>query len=162
MKLRTMLVWATLVMALGTVNWLAFGREQIVADGQVMYLALAPVDPRSLLQGDYMDLRYGLADDLRTSNLPTAGLLVVRVNVQYIATFARLYTPGTKLVNNEHMLRYRVRSGTVRIGAESFFFQEGEANGYQNARYAELRVAPDGTTVLVGLRGTALEKLPSK
>ena len=162
MKLRTILVWATLVLALGTVNWLAFGREQVLANGQIMYLALSPVDPRSLLQGDYMDLRYELARDLQTSNLPTAGLVVVRVNEQYIATFARVYQQDMALANGEHLLHYRVRSGEVRIGAESFSFQEGEADRYQNARYAELRVAPDGTTVLVGLRDDRLEKLRGK
>jgi uncharacterized membrane-anchored protein len=47
----------------------------------------------------------------------------------------------------------------VRLGAESFFFQEGHAQLYNGARYGEVRVAPSGTSVLVGLRGQEREPL---
>jgi uncharacterized membrane-anchored protein len=158
MKLRTMLIWAMLAVTLGTVNWLALGRERLVANGQVMYLVLEPVDPRSLLQGDYMDLRYELAGHVPQADRPSSGALVVSLKDQ-VATFVRFYQPGTPLAAGEHLLRYRVRSGQVRIGAEAFFFQEGQAASYQDARYGELRVAPDGTAALVGLRGPNQEPL---
>jgi uncharacterized membrane-anchored protein len=158
MKLRTLLIWAMLAVALGTVNWLALGRERLAADGQVMYLALAPVDPLSPLQGYYMDLRYELAGHVPAADRPSSGALVVRLDGQK-ATFVRIYQPGAPLAAGEHLLRYRVRSGQVRIGAEAFFFQEGQAALYQGARYGELRVAADGTAALVGLRGANLEPL---
>ena len=40
----------------------------------------------------------------------------------------------------------------VRVGAESFLFEEGSALEYQDARFGELVVADDGEVVLVGLR----------
>ena len=156
---RTMLIWAMLAVALGTVNWLALGRERLAANGQVMYLALAPVDPRSIMQGDYMVLRYELADHVPEADRPSSGALVVSLDDQRKARFIRIYQPGTPLAAGEHLLRYRVRSWQARIGAESFFFQEGQAAAYQDARYGELRVAPDGTAALVGLRGANLEPL---
>jgi uncharacterized membrane-anchored protein len=159
MKLRTMLIWAMLAVALGAVNWLALGRERLAANGQVMYLTLAPVDPLSPLQGYYMDLRYELSSHVPAADRPSSGALVVSLGADQKARFVRIYQPGTPLAAGEHLLRYRVRSGQVRIGAESFFFQEDQAALYQGASYGELRVAPDGTAALVGLRGANLEPL---
>jgi uncharacterized membrane-anchored protein len=59
----------------------------------------------------------------------------------------------------ESWLRYKVRRGRVRLGAESFFFQEGHAERYAQAKYGELRVAEDGSSVLVGLRDADLHPL---
>ncbi len=38
--------------------------EHIIADGKTVLLALAPVDPRALLMGDYMDLNYVVNGDI--------------------------------------------------------------------------------------------------
>ena len=53
---------------------------------------------------------------------------------------------------HELVIRFRKRGQVVRIGAESFFFQEGQADVYALAKYGELKVAKDGEVVLVGLR----------
>jgi uncharacterized membrane-anchored protein len=173
MKLRTMLIWAMLAVALGTVNWLALGRERLAANGQVMYLALSSLDLSSPVQGDSMNLRYELANYVPVNERSSSGALVVSLDKQQKATFVRIYQPGSPLAAGEHLLGYRVRSGQVRIGAESFFFQEGQvrigaesfffqegqAAVYQGADFGELRVAPDGTAALVGLRGANLEPL---
>lgn len=53
----------------------------------------------------------------------------------------------------------RRRGSDSRLGAESFFFQEGNAKYYTGAKYGELRVAENGDSVLSGLRGKELEKL---
>jgi len=39
---------------------------------QVVYLELAPVDPRSLIQGDYMALRFALARECKLEATPPA------------------------------------------------------------------------------------------
>ena len=38
-------------------------KEQLLVTGRVVFLELAPVDPRSLMQGDYMALRFKAAND---------------------------------------------------------------------------------------------------
>ena len=63
------------------------------------------------------------------------------------------------LAQKEVIIRYRERAGRVRLGAESFFFQEGHAKHYEDARYAELKLAESGESVLVGLRDADLEPL---
>ena len=60
--------------------------------------------------------------------------------------------PGEPLSPGEQLIRARPRQGQVRLGAEAFHFQEGQASLYAKARYGELRVTPAGDSVLVGLR----------
>ena len=41
-------------------------KERIKTNGERIFLALAPVDPRSLMQGDYMALRFEIATHIST------------------------------------------------------------------------------------------------
>jgi uncharacterized membrane-anchored protein len=163
----------TCVIALLFVNVSIAQKERLLASGRVAYLELAPVDPRSLMQGDYMALRFRVANDAqpflaRASNnqmmrmdgdLATVdGHLVVSLDGQSIAGFARL-DDGGPLGSNEIRLRYRVREGRLRFATNAFFFQEGSADLYERARYGEFRVAADGDLLLKSLRGPNLETL---
>lgn len=147
------------LLVLVVVNLLIFQKERLLVSGQTIFLELAPVDPRSLIQGDYMTLRYGMLQAINTDELASDGYLVLKLDERNIATFDRVYQPGETLAPDERIIRYRKRTWDVRLGAESFFFQEGHADYYSNARYAELRLAESGETVLVGLRGEELEVL---
>ncbi|HLM42582.1 MAG TPA: GDYXXLXY domain-containing protein, partial [Myxococcaceae bacterium] len=71
----------------------------------------------------------------------------------------RRHTPDAPLAPGELLLGYKQREGRVRLGAESFFFQEGHADHYAGAKYGELRVAEDGSSVLVGLRNAERQPL---
>ncbi len=159
MKLRAIVLWLTLAVGLGVVNWQIVQKEDLAANGQVVLLQLAPVDPRSLFQGDYMQLRYALVDQIREPELGRGGTLVIQLDGQQVASYSRLYQPGTALAANEQLLRYHVRSGAVWIGADSFFFEEGQAAVYENARYGELRVDASGNSILVGLRDNTFKPL---
>ena len=46
------------VLALASTQWDVQHKEAVLADGQKIFMRLQPVDPRSLLQGDYMALRF--------------------------------------------------------------------------------------------------------
>ena len=72
---RRLLVIA-LVLVLGAVNWSIFAKERIKTNGERIFLALAPVDPRSLMQGDYMALRFEIADRIDAKASGSAPLLV--------------------------------------------------------------------------------------
>lgn len=137
-------------------------KERILATGQPVYLDLQPRDPRSLMQGDYMVLRYAMEEDvLARSPARGKGTLVVAVDDRGVATFVRL-DRGEPLVPREQRLRFRyVLHGdpSVRIGAESFFFEEGTADIYATARYGKLMVDPEGRSVLVGLADESLQPL---
>jgi uncharacterized membrane-anchored protein len=159
MKWRLLIMWGVAALVLVVTNVLIVQKEQLLASPQGMLLELAPVDPRSLIQGDYMALAYAITREAPEQGLPADGRLVVAVDTDNIARYVRVYEPSTALTPGEALLRYRIRDGRLHIGSESFFFQEGTADAYAKARYAELRVDSAGESMIVGLRGPNREVL---
>lgn len=149
-------IWFALgaLLAIGAPVGLVVQKERVIAEGRPVLLALAPVDPRSLIQGDYMVLRYVVEREAEWSDWPRDGRIVLRLDSDGVGTLARR-DDGSSLAQGEWPLRYRIRGGDLRLGAEAFFFQEGYASYFGRARYGELRVTPKGDSVLVGLRDDA-------
>ncbi len=158
-KGRTIIFAVASLVVFVVVNGLIWQKQHLLRTGEVMLLQLAPRDPRSLMQGDYMTLRYALMEESgqaaaaeeATQRRATKGALVVKLDEHRVARFVRVYDGG-RLAPDERLLRYRLREGELSVGAESFFFQEGQAGRYERARYGELRVSPTGESLLVGLR----------
>ena len=152
--MRARVALAALILILLVLNGLVVRREVVLRMGRSVLLPLAPVDPRSLMQGDYMTLRYAIAADLRQALADDAsdGRCVLRLDEKNVGSFVRL-DDGSPLERDQTFLRFRVRKDQVRLGAESYFFQEGTGGSYVRARFGELRVADSGDAVLVGLRG---------
>ncbi len=158
--MRKAVIFGGLAFALLVPAVLIVQKELLLAHGRTVLLELAPRDPRSLIQGDYMVLDYAVSRDSGwKQGLPRDGDLVLRLDERGVGHFVRFHEPGTPLAPDELLLRYRVRNDRVRLGAEAFYFQEGHASRYAKARYGELRVASNGTSVLVGLRGPEREQL---
>ena len=152
-KALAMLAGAVLLAA---VNWTIVAREKLLAEGRVVLLELAPVDPRSLMQGDYMALRFRAAEAVRGDSAD--GRLVVKLDERGVARAPRR-DDGSPLAADELALRYRVREGRVKFATDAYFFQEGTAAQYERARYGEFRVAPSGVMILTGLRDRDLRAL---
>jgi uncharacterized membrane-anchored protein len=152
--MRSALVITGLVLVLAVPNALVLQKERLLTNGTSMLLELAPVDPRSLIQGDYMRLDFAITRQIADSqrHWPRTGRIVVALDEHGVARFARRHDGRTPLGPREHLLTYRRRRGGIRVGTDAFHFQEGHARRYQGARYGEVRVAPSGTSVLVGLR----------
>jgi len=146
------------ILILAAANWTIFARERLLAEGRVVLLELAPVDPRSLMQGDYMALRFALANELERQHLTSDGRVVVRLDERGVGRFVRI-GDDSPLGDSELALRYRLRDGHVKFATNAFFFQEGTAALYAGARYGEARVAPSGELLITGLRGANLESL---
>ena len=152
-RARWMIAVAGLALVLVLANWDIAQKRAVIADGQVLLLELRPVDPRSLMQGDYMRLDYAIARELaRHEDWPNDGRIIVVNDENGVARFVRRAEPGAALGAAEHLLRYRRRAGLIRIGTDAFFFQEGLSGLYNGARYGELRVDADGEGLLIGLR----------
>lgn len=161
------IVLATLVFGLAAINTSVWQREALLRDGQSVLLELAPVDPRSLMQGDYMALRFALARSLQGTPAATDvrggdGYVVVKRDARNVATFARIYRDGEALAADESRIRYRQRKNDVRIVTNAWFFQEGSGGIYAAARYGELRVGDDGEALLTGMRDKDLHVLGAK
>ena len=138
-------------------------------DGKLIYLELAPLDPRSLIQGDYMALRFAMANEIQRalqgraghvmSNTPV-GHAIVKVDARGIARFEALLR-GQNPTQGQFVLTYQVTEGRVKFATDAYFFQEGHAQHYENARYGAFRVNPAGEMLLVGLHDEALRPLGS-
>lgn len=149
--MRRAVAAAAAVAILGAVNWSIASREAILDSGKVVLLELAPVDPRSLMQGDYMALRYRIANDAFPGKTIAAdGHLVVAVGADGVAKFARI-DDGSALAPGEVRLRYRWRDG-LKFATNAYFFEEGTASRYSAARFGEFRVGGDGEMILTRLR----------
>jgi uncharacterized membrane-anchored protein len=150
------------LLVLGAVNWTIHGRERLLETGQVVLLELAPVDPRSLMQGDYMRLNFRIGADIRRLERARGaagdGRVVVRLGEHAVGSFVR-QDGGEALATGELRLRYRVREGDVKFATNAYFFQEGTGSLYARARYGEFRVAPDGELLLTHLVGEKFERL---
>lgn len=156
-----MLVLVGLVVVLVAVNATIWQKERLISSGRPVALALAPVDPRSLMQGDFMALDWQVVVDLerRALSLPDAGKLVVRlVDGGVKAQFERL-DDGSALRADEARIAFKMRRGRMRIATDAYFFEEGQAGAFEAARFGELRVAPDGEAILVGLMDDRLRPI---
>jgi uncharacterized membrane-anchored protein len=141
------------VIVLVAVNGSILAKERIKSTGARIFLELAPVDPRSLMQGDYMALRFAIAAQLSTE---ASGSAAIRLDERGVAT------PDPAPRKDGLRIRYRLREGRIWLGTNAYFFEEGTAAQYNGARYGEFRLDRDtGEAVLVGLRDAELRNLTS-
>lgn len=159
MTIRSTILWIAALIILGMVNVGVFQKEQLRTNGELLYMELAPVDPRSLIQGDYMALDYALLRELAEDELPNRGQILIDFDEQRVATGGALYEANQQQTPNQLLINYRSDGWQMRIGAENYFFQEGKAELFEEAEYAELRIGPDGGLILVGLTDGQLNRL---
>ena len=149
---------ATALLVVAAANVAVRQKEQLIANGQPIFVRLAPADPRSLMQGDYMRLDFALP-------VAGAGLLdrgrphvVARRDARNIATVLRLHR-GEPLAADELRIELTPLHGDWVLVSDAWSFPEGEARRWSRARFGEFRVDADGRALLVGLRGENLEQL---
>ncbi|MDE0659230.1 MAG: GDYXXLXY domain-containing protein [Gammaproteobacteria bacterium] len=131
-------------------------REKTISNGKTLFLELAPVDPRSLMQGDYMRLRYVVEDSVPDGVLKDhekRGYLVLRGDSANVARFVRVHD-GESHRQDERLVRFHRQFGRIRIVPDSFFFQEGHGELYEDAQYGMFRFGERDRYLLVGLADT--------
>jgi uncharacterized membrane-anchored protein len=140
-----------------------------------IFIELKPVDPRSILQGDYMALAYEL-------NLQTPKPLAEKENETLNQRIFNHSSIHTKVILDSHNKVIRTILEPNNLSAEqslilknpenrlqalypasrSFLFAEGLAQCYQKAKYAEFKINPKGEAILFDLRGEQLQPLNCK
>lgn len=148
------------LLVLGVANTAIWEKEQLIASGSAVFVQLAPADPRSLMQGDYMRLRFALPGEAfdKDDQRPFIPQVVARAGERGIAQLLR-YHDGKTLAQGEFVVDLVRKQGDWVFVTDAWYFREGEAERWSKARYGEFRVQPDGKALLVGLRGANLEKL---
>ncbi|WP_351088312.1 GDYXXLXY domain-containing protein [Shewanella sp. S1-49-MNA-CIBAN-0167] len=149
-------LWAIIaaLVILAGINYKIFQQEQLLANGEIILFELAPVDPRSLMQGDYMALNYDIARVIsrsvdQLSNTPSNhdGFFIVTLDNHRVAQFDSIYS-GAALTPAQRLIQYRVRDGRVKLASNAFFFQEGRAEEFEQSKYGEFRVNQAGQLLL--------------
>ncbi|MFQ1964756.1 MAG: GDYXXLXY domain-containing protein [Aeromonas veronii] len=148
---------------LAGINATVWRYEHAMSSGEVVLLRLAPVDPRSLMQGDYMRLNYEIARELtsrdaRTTQNKGSDTLVIRLDAHQVASLVADGKPD-RLASDERLLQVHQSERQWQIGPDAYFFEEGTGEQYETARYGEFRLQADGKTLLVGLRDEAYQPI---
>ncbi len=158
---------------IGFLGWVIAGRAGVLRGGTEVLLRILPVDPRDLLRGDYVSLRYDI-DRIPASiitNIPSgtattqAGPLFVRLKKGpdgfWEAASATLDAPAaTPPASDEADIRGEVAAGRPLdpgafvdpdYGIDRFYLPEGEGLAIQN----DMRERPFAMRVAIGKDGTA-------
>lgn len=158
--------WLIIVAGLATLVTVNFGiwqKEKLIAEGRPVFVELAPVDPRSLMQGDYMRLDFRLPTELTRAQEDLLGRVrpqvVVRLDARGVAALLRVHRGDTPLAAEEFLIEMTPKGGRWTLVSDAWFFREGEAKRWEQARYGEFRVAADGRALLVGLADGRLKAI---
>ncbi len=134
--------------------------ETILRQGETVKLELQPLDPRSLMQGDYVILAYQIANfKIEEAKSGERVQLVLQKNENDVHTYTGYY-----YYHNKWNKDYQYKQGDVIItgnyngydrihfGIESYFVPEGTGlEVQQNAKFAMVKVGKNGNAILTGL-----------
>lgn len=138
-------------------------KQDLIVHGKPVFIALLPVDPRSLMQGDYMLLRFAFSRyDVPSDFESIAGkraLIVAKLDDRGVVEQDKWASGDTVLAADEIFFELTRKNGQWLAVSDAWFFKEGDGERWQGARYGEFRVLPDGRALLVGLTDEALQRI---
>lgn len=152
-----LLLLIVIVLQFGFLAYEAVTNERLLRNGASVKLELQPIDPRSLLQGDYVTLNYSISTLPRSSEaeLESRGSrqrvrVVLAQDVRGVHVFNRLYRDGETLAPNEIVMNGVTSGwGPIYYGIETYFVPEGTGLAVErSARFAYIRVSANGNAML--------------
>ena len=174
------LVGVFLIALLGAVNYKVQQFEEVLATGKPVVLKIAPADPRSLMQGDYMVLNYAILSELQQSQFSsesnesneTTGIdelspsgkkayILVHLDKNHVATLCEAQSEiptDFKHCTPNLYLPIRYRGWSPELPSQDYFFAEGKGEYYAQSEYAEYRFK-DGILLLARLLDKDLKGL---
>ena len=152
-KLKLFIISANMVLVLLFFGFNIVKNEKVLSEGEIVLLELRPVDPRSLMQGDYMTLHYEVCNHIYGLEAESNKFCVVQLDDDRVAHFVSLTNDAAvALREDELLLRYSLEKNSwgekfYTIGSNSYFFQEGTAIKYETAKYGMLKVVTKGELI---------------
>src|SRR5690606_36547673 len=104
---KGIIILLNLILLLVIFNSSLVEKEEILSEGKLVLLKLAPVDPRSLMQGDYMALRYEVANDIAVNEAPVRGYCVLMADENNVAASVRFQKDTNPIDEDEILIKYR-------------------------------------------------------
>mgnify|MGYP000844313444 FL=1 len=166
-------------------NYKIWQFENVLATGKPVVLKIVPVDPRSLMQGDYMSLNYAILQDIAAQlndepdqlndeqtneedtwqitrkPQPKRIYALIHQNEQGVATLCRVEkTKPMDFTDCEPNLYLPINNTgwSPALPSQEYFFAEGKGQYYAQAEYAEYRFK-DGILLLARLLDQDLKPL---
>jgi len=140
-------------------GWSILSKEYILRTGRTVLVRIAPVDPRSLVQGDYMTLAFELPQRRPSRAASAFGgpqpVAIGRVGADNVVTFTEIVLKRPQLASDSVAIALNIKNGNFVVGSDAWFFTEGTADKWAGARYGIFRVTADGTALLAGLADEA-------
>ncbi len=155
-KKQWILIGLILLLQLTIAGYQIGTSESLLNNGKEITLELAPVDPRSMLQGDYVILRYEIAEvnDLKNVHSGNKVFILAKEDQHGIYQREKILTSidprDYQLAQDEVLIagKYNGYNGII-IGIESYFVKEGTGLDLQrNAKYAKVKVSKNGNSIL--------------
>ncbi len=143
-------------------------KETVIAQGQRIYIALQPRDPRSIMQGDYMALNFALPSDMdaagrNSTDMPSPLFgkvhAVARLDALGVATLQRIAVKDEMLADDELLVPLKYLKGEWTVVTDAYFFPEGQGRVFNAARFGEFRALGQGKVLLVGLADEKLRRI---
>ena len=179
---RRTLLWTAVVLQVATIGWMVWRHQQPGDSGERIVLRCRPVDPRDLLKGEYVILRYDFSNATEAQhrallaefkslhpgpkdsgsgesqlwNLPADSTVFVPLT----RTTDGTVTAGDPTLTRPSQglyLQGLTRYTELRFGIEAYYVKEGHGKQWEDlARKgelaAEIGVLPDGRAGLVSLK----------
>lgn len=181
--MRSALILFCIAVQLGVLAYMVYGRESVVAGGQRIYMATAPLDPRDPFRGDFVRLQYpanninsapqqwsDADNEVKKGEVVYAQLEEKPSGLHEVVLFTDtqpengLFIRGRKASGRSFV--GRGSQADVRFGIEQLFVQQGSGidieekrgirGGLQTAMEVEIAVNSKGTAVLTGYRWSDL------
>ena len=150
------------IAVLAVVNGSIWHKQTIIAHGKPVLIELAPRDPRSLMQGDFMALNFQLPGHTELSLLGAQRpLALAQLDERGVATLVDVVRPDAKplLSAQQLLIELTPKNGQWTLVTDAWFFKEGEADKWALARYGEFRVNNTDQALLVGMRDANLKPI---
>lgn len=163
-KLKLYIISANMLLVLGFFFFNIIKNESILNDGETVLLELRPVDPRSIMQGDYMALRFSLGDEVRRGEERFPNVVTEEFATDSIAVdvdITAINDEDTTAVNNGDEIVEVVEDDSVTVEEndnEDIAVAVTEENPYQDYnvyKYCVVRLDKDRVAHYVRLTNSA-------
>lgn len=106
-----------------------------------------------------MRLEYDITRNITYDSIPKRGYCIIKLDENGIGTKVRLQSNIEPIQKDEYAVFYTAERWRFSIGAESYFFEEGQAERYEAAKYGGMKIDNKGNSLLIGLYDNDLNKI---
>ncbi|MGD6793378.1 GDYXXLXY domain-containing protein [Metabacillus indicus] len=160
-KMRWAMIAAVVLLQLGFTGYQSVANETALKEGTSVILELEPLDPRSVMQGDYVQLRYEAGRFEGGETMKSGTVVTVKVKKDSAGVFrpegepviGRAADMGEPELDTVYLTGIYNGYDSVHFGIESFFVEEGTGLELErSAKYAKVIVSHEGNALLTDVK----------